>query len=76
MFMVIEIFNAEDLSMKPQDLSYNFTTDALASLKDGDDESEDKRKPTLGYIKSDPTTILLLGSGMIGLAGLARRKTK
>lgn len=76
MFMVIEIFNAEDISMKSQDLSYNFTADAMASLHVGDVESEGERKSTISYSKFDPTTTLLLASGLVGLAGLGRRRTK
>jgi hypothetical protein len=71
MFIVIEGFNAEDLSMTSQDLTYNFTTDALASLNQG---NEVQSKPTSS--KMDPTTLLLLGSGLIGLAGFGRKNMK
>ncbi|WP_419661675.1 hypothetical protein [Desulfosarcina variabilis] len=72
MFMVLEIFNAEDISMKSQDLSYNFATDALASL------NENEAPPTSGidYSAFDPTVMLLLGTGLVGLAGLGIRKKK
>jgi hypothetical protein len=72
MFMVLEIFNAEDISMRSQDLSYNFTTDALASLS----ENEDQLEPAIDYSTVDPTAILLLGTGLVGLAGLGIRKIK
>lgn len=71
MFIVIEVFNAEDLSMTSQDLTYNFTTDALASLNEGN-----KVQSTMKSSNADPTSMLLLGSGLIGLAGFGRKSMK
>lgn len=73
MFMVLEIFHAEDLSMKSQDPTYHFTTDALASLH----ENKSELKPAAAnYATFDPTIMLLLGTGLVGLAGLGIRKRK
>ncbi len=71
MFIVIEIFNAKDLSMTSQDLTYNFTTDALASLSE-----DDEAQSPISVVNMDPTTLFLLGSGLVGLAGFGRRKMK
>ena len=71
-FMVLEMFNAEDISMKSQDLTYNFTTDALASLSD----NKGQLKPAIDDSAVDSTAILLLGTGLVGLAGLGIRKIK
>jgi hypothetical protein len=71
MFVVIEIFNAKDISITSQDLTYNFTTDALASLNEGNSTQEMESASAV-----DPTTILLLGSGLIGLAGFGRKRIK
>ena len=71
MFVVIEIFNAEDLSMTSQNLSYNFTADALASLA-----TEAEEPSVTGTSSLNPETMLLLGSGLIGLAGFGKRKNE
>ena len=69
MFVVIEIFNAEDISMTSQKFTYTFTTDALASLNESETVQSTQKSE-----KIDTTTILLLGSGLIGLAGFGRKK--
>lgn len=71
MFVVIELFHGEDLSMNSPDLSYNFTTDAIASLNGSDEKLPIKK--TLGV---DPATIILLGSGVVGLIGFGRKRMK
>ena len=71
MFVVLEIFNAEDLSMTSHDLTYKFTTDALASLNNGEE-----MQSTTTTSAIDPTTVLLLGSGLVGLAGFGRKRIK
>jgi hypothetical protein len=67
----IELFHWNDLAAPSQALSSKITTNAIAALdKRGDDFSIS----ALSAI--DPTTMILLGSGLIGLAGIGRRKNK
>lgn len=68
-FIAMEFFQAEDLTMTSQNLTYNFTTDALASLNQSDQAPSSERSSS-----SDMTTLLLLGSGLVGLAGFGRNR--
>lgn len=71
MFVGIEVFDSKDLSMTSQDLTYHFTTNALASLNEGDE-----KQSAVSSSRIDSTTMLLLGSGLIGLAGFGRKRIK
>lgn len=71
MFMVIEIFTTNDLTVTSREMTYTFTPDAEASLSQIN-QPETENKPS----KMDSVTLLLLGSGMIGLAGFGRERKK
>jgi hypothetical protein len=66
-----ELFYWGDLSATSQELSANTATDAITAL---DQSGGDLTMSTVSAI--DPTSMILLGSGLIGLAGIGRRKTK
>lgn len=70
-FFAFELFYWGDLSVSSQKLSANIETDAIAAL----DKSADHFSiPTASAM--DPTSMILLGSGLVGLAGIGRRKSK
>ena len=69
-FLVVELFNGENLSLTPQDVNYNFTTDAVAALN----ENDNTLKASNSASAVDPTMMILLGSGLVGLAGFGRRR--
>ena len=67
-FLVIELFNGEDLSLVTQDFKYNFTADAIAANENTGVVVETNETTV------DPTMMILLGSGLVGLAGFGRRR--
>lgn len=71
-FFTFELFYWGDLSATSQELSANTATDAITAL---DNSGDDLTKSTT-VSAIDPTSMILLGSGLIGLAGIGRRKTK
>ena len=68
--IAVELFYWEDFAGTPQDLSRNFSNGAIASQTD--DGETASAQPNAGI---DPVIILLLGSGLIGLVGLGRKRT-
>ncbi len=71
MFMVTEIFTTNDLTSVSREMTYNFTPDAEASLTEINASQEESSRS-----KMDSVTLLLLGSGLIGLAGFGRERKK
>jgi hypothetical protein len=70
-FFAFELFQWSDLSVTSQELNSSITTDAIAALDKGSDDFSISAVSAI-----DPTTMILLGSGLIGLAGIGRRKAK
>ena len=86
---IFDLFYFEAPPSASQDISGSIATDTLASVNDVDvisnfgfgfkqivnsQNSGDTSSMTRGQL-FDPVTMLLLGSGLIGLAGLGRKKT-
>ncbi len=67
--IAVELFYWADFAQTPRDLSRNFSNGAIASqTTDGELESAETEAGI------DPVIILLLGSGLIGLVGLGRKR--
>jgi hypothetical protein len=69
-FLIFELFHWGDLSTTPHDSNYSITTDAIAALDKSGDHFSMTAVPAI-----DPATMILLGSGLVGLAGIGRKKT-
>ena len=86
----IELIHWEAFPNASQDLSDNFTTDAVAASNNyvldsnyelGFDPGSRFKNSGATFSKKnasalDPVTMLLFGSGLVGLAGLGRKKIK
>jgi len=71
LFLVVELFHWDDLSSTYLNANYAFTTNAIAALDDSSDTLSMAKDPAI-----DPATMILLGSGLVGLAGIGRRKDR
>jgi LPXTG-motif cell wall-anchored protein len=69
--MMIELFYWGDLLRNPEDPAMNITVEAIASSNG--DEDQFSMTTTTG---TDPTSLILLGSGLIGLIGIGIKKKK
>ncbi len=88
LIFVVDLLHFEAPPSASQEISGNITTEALAEFNDdgvdsifgfgfkpelNSQTSDDTSSKTSGQV-FDPVTMLLLGSGLIGLAGLGRKK--
>jgi hypothetical protein len=89
LILAVGLFHFEAPQTAPSDIDGKITTDAMAASNEDDvnsdsgfgltplflSQSSDDTASTQRNTVFDPVTILLLGSGMIGLAGLGRKKS-
>ena len=88
--LVVELFHWEALPNASRDLTDNFSTNAVAASNNyvldlnfelGFDPDSRFKNSDVTFSKTnapalDPVTMLLFGSGLVGLAGLGRKKIK
>ncbi len=81
LIFVVDLLHFEAPPSASQETNGNITTEALADFNLGFGFKPELNSETSGDTSSmtpgqvfDPVTMLLLGSGLIGLAGLGRKK--
>ena len=70
LILAVELFPWDDFSSTSPKVTHYFPTDAVAALGNAGNEFSMKPASVL-----DPATVILLGSGLVGLFGLGRKKT-